>query len=56
MEFSGHHKRYGDNEWLGFLGDDLEIRIEFDKPIQINSIATRFYNGNGQWIYAPKTN
>ena len=52
---SGHHKRYGDNEWLGFLGEDVEILIEFDKPTQINSIATRFYNGNGQWIYAPKT-
>lgn len=51
---SGNNKRYGDNEWLGFLGKDIEVLIEFDTPTKINSIATRFYNGNGQWIYAPK--
>jgi hexosaminidase len=51
---SGSNKRYGDKEWLGFSGDNVEITIEFDEPTEINSIATRFYNGNGQWIYAPK--
>ena len=51
---SGSNKRYGDKEWLGFSGDDVEITITFNKPTEINSIATRFYNGNGQWIYAPK--
>ena len=52
---SGHNKRYGDKEWLGFSGEDIEITIEFDEPTEINSISTRFHNGNGQWIYAPKT-
>ena len=51
---SGSNKRYGDKEWLGFAGDDLEITINFNTPKEINSISTRFYNGNGQWIYAPK--
>ena len=51
---SGNDKRYGDTEWLGFSGDDIEITIEFDEPTEINSISTRFHNGNGQWIYAPK--
>ncbi|WP_232734725.1 beta-N-acetylhexosaminidase [Polaribacter sp. ALD11] len=51
---SGSNDRYGDKEWLGFNGDDVEITIQFDKPTEINSIATRFYNANGQWIYAPK--
>ena len=51
---SGNNKRYGDKEWLGFSGEDVEITIDFDKPTEINSISTRFYNGNGQWIYAPK--
>ena len=51
---SGNNKRYGDKEWLGFSGEDIEITIEFDKPTNINSIATRFFNGNGHWIYAPK--
>jgi hexosaminidase len=50
----GNNKRYGDKEWLGFSGEDLEITIAFDKPTEINAITTRFYNGNGQWIYAPK--
>ncbi|MGC6284942.1 MAG: beta-N-acetylhexosaminidase [Polaribacter sp.] len=51
---SGNNKRYGDSEWLGFSGDDVEITIEFEQPTKVNSIATRFHNGNGQWIYAPK--
>ncbi len=51
---SGNNKRYGDAEWLGFSGDDVEITIEFNEPKEINSISTRFHNGNGQWIYAPK--
>ena len=51
---SGNNKRYGDKEWLGFNGDDIEISIDFENPTEINSISTRFHNGNGQWIYAPK--
>jgi hexosaminidase len=51
---SGNNKRYGDKEWLGFSGEDVEITVEFNKPTEINAITTRFYNGNGQWIYAPK--
>ncbi|TVZ55409.1 hexosaminidase [Lutibacter sp. Hel_I_33_5] len=50
---SGSNKRYGDKEWLGFWGENVEITIDFDKPTEINSISTRFHNGNGQWIYAP---
>ncbi|MCC1482977.1 beta-N-acetylhexosaminidase [Winogradskyella immobilis] len=50
----GSDSRYGDKEWLGFWGEDIEIKIDFKKPIKINSIKTRFYNGNGQWIYSPK--
>lgn len=51
---SGSNKRYGDKEWLGFFGDDVTISIDLDSITTINSIKTRFYNGNGQWIYAPK--
>ncbi|QTE22445.1 beta-N-acetylhexosaminidase [Polaribacter cellanae] len=50
----GSDKSYEDKEWLGFNGDDVEVTIEFDKPTEINSISTRFHNGNSQWIYAPK--
>ncbi len=50
----GSDKRYGDKEWLGFWGDDIEIKIALNEETTINSITTRFYNTNGQWIYAPK--
>ena len=51
---SGNDKRYGDKEWLGFSEEDIKITLEFKKRIDINKISTRFHNGNGQWIYAPK--
>ena len=51
---SGNKKRYGDKEWLGFSGEDIEITIKFDNPTDINTITTRFFNANGQWIYPPK--
>ncbi|GGI56537.1 beta-N-acetylhexosaminidase [Winogradskyella haliclonae] len=50
---SGSDSRYGDKEWLGFWGEDIEITIDLGEEKEINSIETRFYNGNGQWIYAP---
>ena len=51
---SGSDSRYGDKEWLGFSGEDIEINIDLGEETDINSIITRFHNGNGQWIYAPK--
>jgi len=51
---SGNNKRYGDKEWLGFSGEDVEITIKFEAPTNINTITTRFFNANGQWIYSPK--
>ena len=51
---NGSDCRYGDKEWLGFWGQDIIITINFSKPKEINSISTRFHNGNGQWIYAPE--
>ena len=50
----GSNTRFGDKEWLGFWGDDLEITITFPEPTEISKISTRFYNANGQWLYAPK--
>ncbi|WP_299113746.1 beta-N-acetylhexosaminidase [uncultured Winogradskyella sp.] len=51
---SGSDTRYGDKEWLGFWGEDIIITITFETPKEVNSILTRFHNGNGQWIYAPE--
>jgi len=52
---SGSDSRYGDKEWLGFWGEDIELTINFNKLVEMNTIKTRFHNGNGQWIYAPNT-
>ncbi|AFL80586.1 N-acetyl-beta-hexosaminidase [Aequorivita sublithincola DSM 14238] len=51
---SGSNKRYGDKEWLGFWGDDLEITIDLGKDTEIHSLETRFFNSPGVWIYSPK--
>ena len=50
---SGSNSRYGDKEWLGFWGEDIEITIDLGEKVEINSVETRFYNATGQWIYAP---
>jgi hexosaminidase len=50
----GSDSRYGDKEWLGFWGDDLEITIDFAEETEINMVTLRFFDANGQWIYAPK--
>jgi len=51
---SGSDSRFGDKEWLGFWGDDIVITIDLGKETEIDSIKTRFHNGQGQWIYAPR--
>lgn len=50
---SGSRTRYGDKEWLGFWGDDLEIKIDLGEELKLTKISTRFYNAPGQWIYPP---
>ena len=50
----GSDSRYGDSEWLGFWGEDIEIKINFKEPIEIETIDLRFYNAPGQWIYSPE--
>jgi len=50
---SGSDTRYGDKEWLGFWGEDVEITIDLGKLTEITKISIRFYNANEQWIYAP---
>lgn len=49
----GSSHRFGDSEWLGFYGEDLSLLIQFPEPTEVSSVQTRFYNANGQWVYAP---
>jgi len=51
---SGSDERYGDKDWLGFSGKDVTVTIDLGNPTEIKSLSTRFHNGKGQWIYAPK--
>ncbi len=51
----GSSKRFGDSEWLGFWGDDISITVDLGEETNVTSLSTRFFNSNGQWIYAPKS-
>jgi hexosaminidase len=50
----GSDSRFGDKEWLGFWGEDLEVTVNFTKETEINMVTLRFYDANGQWIYSPE--
>ena len=50
----GDTNRYGDNEWLGFSGDDLTIDLQLRAALPANSLHLYFYHAPGQWINAPK--
>jgi hexosaminidase len=51
---NGSSEKYGDNEWLGFSGQDLEVNLQFENPMALSDFQTRFFHGPGQWIHAPK--
>ena len=51
----GNNERYGDAEWLGFEGTDLEAVIDFGVDETFNEVVFRFFKGEGQWIYLPKS-
>ncbi|MFK8009983.1 MAG: family 20 glycosylhydrolase [Saprospiraceae bacterium] len=50
----GSDERYGDKEWLGFEGKNMEAVIDMKEETEINKISFRFFKGEGQWIYLPK--
>ncbi|WOI24152.1 beta-N-acetylhexosaminidase [Nonlabens ulvanivorans] len=50
----GSDSRYGDSEWLGFWGEDIEIDLSLDAVCHCKTITLRFNNSNGQWIYSPR--
>jgi hexosaminidase len=51
---SGSDTRYGDNEWLGWEGENFEGTIDLGKKENISQISLRFFNSPLQWIYLPK--
>lgn len=51
----GDNNRYGDSEWLGFWGEDININLDLKQAIEAQQLKMRFYHSPGQWIYAPKS-
>lgn len=51
----GPSNKYGGNEWLGFSGNDLDVEYVFENRVKLEEIKMRFFNGEGQWIYLPKS-
>ena len=50
----GHPKRYGDGEWLGWWGKDVELSVDLEELLPIQSLHLRFFQSRGQWIYLPR--
>lgn len=51
---NGSDERYGDKEWLGFEGKNMEAVIDMKEETEISKVSFRFFKGEGQWIYLPK--
>jgi hexosaminidase len=49
----GSDSRFGDNEWCGFSGTDLEATVDLGEVMLVSSVETRFFDGASQWIYLP---
>lgn len=41
-------------EWQGFEGTDIELRIDLDSIKELSSIEVRFMDAINDWIFAPK--
>jgi hexosaminidase len=52
---TGSDEKYGGTEWLGFDGVDAIGVLDLGKPTAINNVNFRFFKGEGQWIYLPKS-
>lgn len=50
---NGSDERYGDEEWLGFSGDDFLATVDLGAEKEVSEVAFRFFKGEGQWIYLP---
>jgi hexosaminidase len=50
----GDLKRHGQH-WLGWWGPNMEAMIDLNKPEKISKITMDVFNGEGSWIYLPKS-
>jgi hypothetical protein len=40
--------------WMGFSGEDVEIKIDFEKPKKVNKVVLSTMADHGAWIFLPK--
>jgi hexosaminidase len=50
----GDISRFG-RDWLGFWGPDLEATVDLGKPETVSSVTIDVFQGEGSWIYYPKS-
>jgi hexosaminidase len=50
----GDFSRHGQN-WLGFWGPDLDAVVDLGEPTLVSKVTIDVFNGEGSWIYPPKT-
>lgn len=48
-------ERFNNKEWLGYSGENFEATIDLGKEMDLNAVKIQFYNGEGNWIYLPKS-
>ena len=46
---------YGDGNWQGFSGDDVEVIIDLGKITDIHSISAGFLQNITSWIFLPSS-
>jgi hexosaminidase len=49
----GSETQYGDQEWLGWNGDDFIGEIAFRQPETISRMTMRFFHQPSSWVYLP---
>jgi hexosaminidase len=52
---TGSDEKYGGTEWLGFEGKNVQVLMEWKEAVDIKKVRMRFFKGEGQWIYLPKS-
>ena len=48
------HKGLSYPDWLGWIGDDMEVTIDLGKKTSFDSVRMHTLDQNGSWIYLPQ--
>ena len=50
----GNNNKFGDGEWLGWEGENIEVKLDLGSFTEIKEMTLRFFNSPDQLIYLPK--